>query len=312
MDYNREEIIARVAESISSSFKKHFIYGTDPSEDNEEFIKVKKQIKEHSITMEELFTYLRRKGKILEKDEDEDSTVTAINNVLIYKLEMQTEGATKVMKDIMAGKGTSEDERRAIIHAWMEGSVIMNVIKCYLRFSKNVGKLPDASIFNISLVNQDGPDGGELKCGMSNCYYHDKNGMDDYEKYSQEISNSAVVAVEIRSLPTLGMISAAFLRDNKIQKVFYHTFKDEYKIRKTPEIVFEDKDSHDEWIRSKIKELQSIKEEKLKDAVKEIFKDGVVEIHKVGSPEELKEILEEATRKMKKEKPGGRFNFSDN
>lgn len=313
MDYNREEIIAKVAESISESFKKHYINGTEPDEDVEEFAKVKSQINEHSITMEEIFTYLRRKGKLLESDQDDgDNVMTAINNVLVYKLEMQTEGATKLMKDIMAGKGTSEDERKAIIHAWMEGSVIMNVIKCYLKFSKNAGKLPDASIFNISLVNQDGPDGGELKCGMSNCYYPDKDGMDDYEKYSQQIVDNSVVAVEIRNLPALKMISVAFMRDSKIQKVSYHTFKDEYKIRKTPEIVFDDQHSHDEWIRSKRKELQSMKEEKLKDAVKEIFKDGVVEIHKVGSPEELKEILEEAARKMKKEKPGGRFNFSDN
>lgn len=312
MDAHREELIARVAESIAGSFnaniKAMHNEGLSPEEASakiigenmEEFLKVRQQIRDNGISMEELMGYLKKKNKI---ESSESGELVGYKNLLFYQKAAFVENGDVLIR-FLENADVDDDGRKEAVDKWVHNEVVGGFVWAFMGFSKEMESVLDAAVFKLEVVD------GKVQCNTAQCYFPNNESIKDFEEYTLEFAKNAYISIEIRHLKLMESLSVAYLRDQKIQKIYYFSLKGEYEVRKIPDLVFSDKESHDQWVESKIAKFEQAKEQKLKEAIKEIFKGDDIEIHKVSSTDELQKIMDEA--KKKKNKQGGRFDFLDN
>lgn len=316
IDDHREELIAKVANSIVSNFllTQEYLKDEGMSTDEavnksladnlEEFLKVRQEIKDNGITMEELINYLKKKGKI----ENLGSENLASHKNLLFYIKEAFVVDESVFVNFVKDGSISADDKKDYIDKWVNDEVIGGFVTAFAGFSKEMEKMLNAAVFKLEIVDE------KVKCTTAQCYFTKDDDGDSFEEYASEFTKGAYLSIEIRHLERMELLNVAYIRNGKIQKLYYFSFKnkEKYEVKSTPDIVFSDKESHDNWVKSKIQGIEKVQEEKLKESIKEIF-GGNAEIYAVNSTNDLKKIIDDASNASKKKnKQSGRFDFLDN
>lgn len=318
MDDYREEIIAKLANSIRQAFERLEVDPKDEIMGLDEFHKklnentdikdilneARDDIRRHGITIQELVSQIAKgdssvyEALNLGAQTDEDGVFESgriVGNAFIETKSLHITSDDFSFCGDFDTHGLSpiaavfEDE--GVTAAWISKLRDDSIVPAFIEVNPEKQIIPTVQSVGIRFEKPDGDEDDYAVCKVVSVFWSSikpkDSGMEEGEKEIQENLKGAQASVEIRKLKTFGLLLVVTSVGGLCIEMRYHKMYDNNKIAKQPMFICDNKEDNDEFVQNQINKVNK----KLRERIKELAKSGEL-------PHEIKEAIESGKFQM--------------